>query len=97
MHMKKIHCCLLLLLSFAATAQEIKFPLKASADKKYITDQSGQPVLLNGCSVWDLPFAVNYATAKDFLLKLKAKKFNTVLIKFSRDTNSVAERPDVPV
>src|SRR5436190_23654855 len=81
--MKRISCCLLILLTTSVVAQEIKFPLKASEDKKYIIDQSGKPVFLNGCSVWDLPFAINYQDAKDYLIKLKAKKFNTVLIKFS--------------
>ena len=94
--MKKILCCLLVVLTTSTIAQEIKFPLKASADKKYIVDQNNSPVFLNGCSVWNLPFAVNYAEAKDYLAKLKTKKFNTVLIKFSPDTNTVGNRLDEP-
>lgn len=95
--MKRILCCLILFSATSTIAQEIKFPLKASADKKYIVDQNNSPVFLNGCSVWNLPFAVSYPEAKDYLIKLKTKKFNTVLIKFSPDTNTVGNRLDEPI
>jgi len=87
--MKTIYGCLFILLTSSINAQEIRFPLTASGDKKYIVDQSGKPVFLNGCSVWDLPFAISYHDAKDYLVKLRAKRFNTVLIKFSPNINTV--------
>ena len=69
-------------------AQEIKFPLRASANKKYIVDQSGQAVFLNGSSVWRLPFAISYDDAKNFLLGLKAKKFNAIAIQVAANSKS---------
>lgn len=92
--MKKYFFFFLIILSSIAHSQQIKFPLKANADKKYITDQNNQPFFLNGCSVWNLPFAVNYSEAKALLTKLKAKKFNTVLLKITPDTRTDDYGPD---
>ncbi len=63
-----------------AFTQNIVFPLKASADKKYLVDQNNKAVFLNGCSSWDLTYAVTYNEAKEYLLDRKAKKFNALLL-----------------
>lgn len=84
--MKKICCLFLLFFPVCAYTQTAQFPLKASASKKYIVDQNNQPFFLNGCSVWNLPYAVNLAEAKALLEKLKQKKFNTVLLKLTPET-----------
>ena len=62
------------------SAQEIALPIKASADKKYLVDQNNTPVFLNGCSSWQLAFALSYDEAKTYLLDRKAKKFNALLV-----------------
>src|SRR5262245_20082734 len=79
-HMKYIYLLLLLTAILTVNAQTILFPLKASGDKKYLVDQSGKPVFLNGCATWHLPFSLSYVEAKQFLLDLKAKNFNTVMM-----------------
>lgn len=74
---------------FQSQAQDIAFPLKSSSNKRYIIDQNGKPVFLNGCSSWDLPFALHYAEAKKFLTDRKAKGFNAVLVRLSPDPRMV--------
>jgi len=68
-----------------AQSQSISYPLRASANKKYLVDQNGKPVFLNGCSSWDLPFALHYQQVKQFLTDRKAKGFNAVLVRLSPD------------
>jgi Protein of unknown function (DUF4038)/Putative collagen-binding domain of a collagenase len=78
--MRYVFLPLLLQAITAVNAQTISFPLKANADKKYLVDQSGKPVFLNGCASWHLSFAVSYNEAKQFLLDRKAKNFNTLMV-----------------
>jgi len=78
--MKYFFLLLLFAAPFTIHAQTISFPLQASADKKYLIDQSGNPVFLNGCASWHLPFTLNYADAKKFLLNRKSRNFNTIMI-----------------
>jgi len=78
--MKYIFLSLLFMAFATANAQTISFPLKASADKKYLVDQAGTPVFLNGCAAWHLTFTLNYADAKKILLDRKSKNFNSILL-----------------
>jgi len=93
--MKRTVLYLLILAAVAARSQDIQFPLKASPNKKYLVDQSGTPVFLNGCAVWRLPYAVTYDEAKFFLLDRKAKKFNAVVIEVSPDVRLFKNNPDM--
>lgn len=80
---------LLLLLSFAeANAQNISFPLKASSNKHYLTDERGKPVFLNGCASWRLSYAVPYSEAKLFLERIKTMGFNALIIEITPDNGN---------
>jgi hypothetical protein len=68
-----------------ANAQHISFPLKASANRKYIVDQTNQPVFLKGCAAWRLTYNVSYAEAKKFLEDRKAKDFNALIVEITPD------------
>src|SRR5262245_39414424 len=92
--MNRIPLCLLILAAATARSQDIHFPLKSSPNKKYLVDQSGTPVFLNGCCAWRLPYAVSYEEAKFFLLDRKAKKFNAVLIEVSADVDVLKKNAD---
>lgn len=91
--MKKSFLFILTIAGLLLQAQNIKFPLKASANKKYLVDKDGQPVYLNGCSVWRLPFAISYSEAKKFLLAAKEKKFNAIAIQVAADSKSLRSEP----
>lgn len=93
-NMKQVLGVILICCNITLFAQKISFPLKASADKKYLVDQNNHPFFLNGCSVWNLPYAVNLAEAKALLEKLKQKKFNTVLLKLTPETKHFDIGPD---
>jgi len=98
--MKYIFSLLISLLAIVGNAQVVSFPLKASADKKYLVDQSGDPFFLNGCSTWYLPYALNYDDAKQFLLKTRSKSFNTVMIHiipFSRQMKNQKDQSTVGI
>ena len=98
--MKYIFSLLISLLAIVGNAQVVSFPLKASADKKYLVDQSGDPFFLNGCSTWYLPYALNYDDAKQFLLKARSKSFNTVMIHiipFSRQMKNQKDQSTVGI
>lgn len=94
-YMKKILIPLLLLAQ--VHAQNIAFPLKASADKHYLTDQNNTPVFLTGCAAWRLGYNVTVDEARDFLTDRKAKGFNALIVEISPDngTGNGGDAPDV--
>ena len=79
---------LLLLLFTEANAQKISFPLKASSNKRYLTDERGKPVFLNGCASWRLSYAVPYSEAKLFLERIKTMGFNALIIEITPDNGN---------
>ncbi len=86
--MRFIILLLLGLLVNIVYSQTIQFPIKASADKKFITDQQDNPVFLNGCSAWRLPYALTNSEVEKFLADRKSKGFNTLLIHITPDLPS---------
>lgn len=80
-----------------ATAQTIAFPLKASANKKYLVDQQNRPVFLNGCAAWRLGYHVTVTDARRFLEDRKAKGFNALIVEITPDNgaNNRGNAPDV--
>ena len=75
----------LLLMAAKIHAQTIQFPVKASNNKKYLADQAGKPVFLNGCASWRLTYALTFQEARQYLKDRKAKGFNAVMIHITPD------------
>jgi hypothetical protein len=92
---------LLLLLAFLAHlqshAQGIAYPLKASADHRFITDQLGRPVFLKGCAAWRLGYNVSMKDVGRFLQDRKLRGFNALIIEITPDggTGNRGDMPDV--
>ena len=80
---------ILLLMVFKICAQNIQFPLKASPNKKYVVDQTGEPVFLNGFVSWRLIYALPFNQAKQYLVDRKAKGFNAIMIHILPDAQFV--------
>jgi len=74
----------LLCITFKIQAQEIRFPVKASSNKKYLVDQNGKAVFINGCASWRLPYALTLKEVKQYLVNRKANGFNAVMIHITR-------------
>ncbi len=73
---------------------QIKFPIKASDDKKYLVDQAGTPFFLNGCSLWRMPYAISYEEVKFLLEDRKKNNFNAIEIMISPDVVPYSINPD---
>jgi hypothetical protein len=56
------------------------FPLKLSANQRYLVDQTGAPFLINQASSWALIQALPTNDARDYLDILKQKGFNSVMV-----------------
>jgi hypothetical protein len=81
-----ITCILFSIIAITETrGQNISFPLKASANKKYLVDQTNQPVYLKGCAAWRLTYNVSYTDAKKFIEDRKAKNFNALIVEITPD------------
>jgi hypothetical protein len=68
-------------LCVSVTVAQYVFPLKASADGRYFTDQNDKPFFLNGESAWDLPIDLTYADAKRYIDNLDSTRFTAVTIR----------------
>ena len=76
---------LLLLLAQSLYSQTVRFPLKASSNKKYLAGIDNTPVYLNGCASWRLLFALRYDEAEGFLKDRKSAGFNAFMVQILPD------------
>lgn len=90
---------LFILIWSKTNAQPISFPLKASANKKFLIDQKDKPIFVNGTASWRLGYNVTYTDAKKFLTETKAGGYNTLIVELTPDlgTNppSYGNQPNV--
>jgi hypothetical protein len=56
------------------------FPLKVSANGRYLVDQANVPFRIQGDSPWDLLVSITSAEVDTYLANRNAKKFNTLLV-----------------
>jgi hypothetical protein len=68
------------LLPIAAQGAPAAFPLKASADHRYLVDQNNQPFLLIGDSPWSIIVQPSPAEVDHYLENRAAKGFNAMLV-----------------
>lgn len=85
---------LMLLISLVCAAEtQVSFPLRASADGRYLVDQNGQPFLLNADSPWLLPKRLTLSEAQAFLDRRVEQGFNTVAIHaISKEVSPASDR-----
>jgi hypothetical protein len=87
-------CLILLLLLNAATAQST-FPLKLSANGKYLTDSKNKPFLIKEISAWGLIQALTEKEEAAFIDSVKRKGFNTLMVSIiSFDTRFAGNPPN---
>jgi hypothetical protein len=55
------------------------YPLQVSANRRYLTDQQGRPVLVHGDTPWSLFSALNEAEVERYLADRVAKGFNALI------------------
>ena len=97
---RKKFVSLLLLLAGLQTclvlnAQPAGFPLKLSANRKYLTDVKNKPFLIKEISAWGLIQALSEKDAAAFIDSVKQKGFNTLLVSIiSYDTRFAGNPPD---
>src|SRR5688500_19049989 len=96
--MKRIHAFTVfyLLITASLFAQEFKFPLKISANKRYLIDQKGKPFFYNGDTGWKLFLKLDKAGVIDYLTDRKSKKFTviqTMLTGFIGEKNIFGNKP----
>jgi hypothetical protein len=81
--------------TFEAATTTPAFPLKLSANKRYLVDQNNSPFLINQASSWGLIQALSTADATAYLDALKQRGFNTVMISvISNDTRMAGSPPN---
>jgi hypothetical protein len=56
------------------------FPLKVSANRRYLVDQNEKPFLLHGDTAWSLISALNEAEVERYLENRAAKGFNALIV-----------------
>lgn len=79
--------------SASALAAPPAFPLKLSANQRYLVDQNGTPFLINQASSWALIQAVPTSDAADYLDALKQKGFNTIMVSVISKAEAAAGNP----
>lgn len=85
-----------LLLTVSVFAQGYKFPLKISANSRYLVDQKGNPFFYNGDTGWKLFLKLDKAGVIDYLTNRKDKKFTviqTMLTGFQGEKNIFGKKP----
>src|SRR5882724_9579397 len=82
MEMKRIGCAVLFTvlgcagLAFAAGP----YPLRASANHRYLVDQSGAPFLVQGDAAWSLISGLTKEDAEKYLDARKRQGFNSIIV-----------------
>lgn len=66
--------------SAALAAAQPAYPLKASANRRYLVDQNDVPVLLNGDTPWSLVAEVSREDAELYLLDRAARGVNSIIV-----------------
>jgi hypothetical protein len=59
---------------------DAQFPLKISANHRYLTDQHDQPFLVHGDTAWSIISALNEAEVEQYLANRAAKGFNALIV-----------------
>lgn len=70
---------LLLILFLPVLAFSQTFPLKKSADNRYLVDQNDVPFQIRGDGVWCINTGLDSAEFRTYLLDRKARGYNTIL------------------
>ena len=55
------------------------YPLHRTGNNRYLTDQTGKPVMLVGDSAWNLIVNLNTSDASQYFANRKARGFNAVM------------------
>lgn len=79
-----------------ALAAEPVFPLKVSADRRYLTDQNNQPFLYQADTAWMLFFKLTRAEAAEYLAARKAQGFNVVQVQLTGFLGTATRNGDLP-
>jgi len=69
-----------ILLSSAIQAADPAYPLKISANKRYLVDQHNVPFLLHGDAPWSLIVGLTKAEAEQYLENRRVKGFNSIIV-----------------
>ena len=64
----------------AGRQQAAAFPLRASADGRYLQDAAGRPFLLQGDAAWSLVAQLNLQEVEEYLDARRAQGFNAVVV-----------------
>ncbi len=85
----------------AAVAAEPEFPLKVSADGRYLVDRAGVPFFYHADTAWQITKRLRPAEVEEYLDRRKAQGFNTIHVHtFSKEvtpmTNWEGENPFDP-
>lgn len=83
-------------LAFPVLAQQYKFPLKISPNKRYLIDNGGKPFFINGDTGWKLFLKLNKREVIDYLQDRKNKRFTviqTMLTGFKGELNISGQAP----
>ena len=60
--------------------RNVAFPLKISANRRYLVDQNDKPFLLHGDTAWSIISALNESEVEHYLENRAAKGFNALII-----------------
>ena len=66
--------------SFSQASGDPNFPLKLSADRRYVVDQDNRPFFVNGDTAWSLIVQLSQTNADAYLSDRALKGFNLVLV-----------------
>lgn len=84
-----------LCLNLAHAQSKTDFPLKLSANKRYLIDNKRKPFLIREISAWGLIQALSEKEASEFMDSVKRKGFNTMLVSIiSSDKRFAGGPPD---
>lgn len=73
-------CVAAVLANCAVGAEAPAFPLKVSADRRYLVDQKGRPFLVHGDTAWSLITAVTKDEAERYLEDRRSKGFDAIIV-----------------
>jgi len=87
-----------LLAGLCPTAAPADFPLKVSANRRYLVNRNGLPVLVQGEAAWSLITGVTKQEAERYLDDRRRKGFNAIIVnliehKFQGPVNREGEGP----
>jgi hypothetical protein len=71
----------------------VVFPLRLSANSRFLVDQNDVPFLINQASSWGLIQSLSNADAADYLDALKQRGFNTVMVSIISNDARMAGNP----